>query len=154
MAYVRSSTHTVSVLSTQSRKVRHTPPCCFLALQRSQHHRFIPTTQVIDRLFIMVTHMTTDVLGSITYNGFATGFGPTPPYASPGTWVPPPSSYFSARGPLPFVPMGPPPPMTFAPMGLTPQMGSYTPTEARPSHVTTPGTSSTIGLSPSNIDSI
>src|SRR6266540_5523984 len=33
----------------------------------------------------------------------------------PGTWVHP-SSYFSARGPPPFVPMGPPPPMSFAPM--------------------------------------
>src|SRR5438105_4060251 len=125
MACVQSSTHTVGVLSTQSRKVRHTPPRHFLALQRSQHHRFIPATQVIDRLFIMVIHMTTDVLGSIMYNGFATGFGPTPSYAALGTWVPPPSSYFSARGPPPFVPMGPPPPMKFAPMGSAPQIGSY-----------------------------
>src|SRR5881394_4087439 len=151
MAYVLSSTRTVGVLSTQSRKVRHKPPRRFLALQRSQHHRFLPTTQVIDRLFIMVTHMITDVLGSITYNGFARGFGPTPPYAAPGTWVPPPSSYFSARGPPPFMPMGPPPPMTFAPMGPPPQMGSYTVTEAGPSHVATPGTSSVIALSRSNI---
>ena len=135
-------------------KVHHMPPRRFLALQWSQHHRFVPTTQVIDRLFIMVTHMTTDVLGSITYNGFATGFGPTPPYAAPGTWVPPPASYFSARGPPPFVPMGPPPPMTFAAMGPPPQMGSYTPAEAGPSHVATPGTSSAIALSRSNIDSI
>src|SRR5436190_15568369 len=133
MACVRSSTRTISVLSTQSRKVLHTPPRRFLALQRSQHHQFIPTTQVIDRLFIMVTHMTIDVLGSITYNGFATGFGPTPPYAAPGTWVLPSSSYFSARGPPPFMPMGPPPPMMFAPMGLAPQMGSYTAAEAGPS---------------------
>src|SRR5947207_11126241 len=99
MACVRSSTRTVVVLSTQSRKVRHTPPRRFLALQRSQHHRFIPTTQVIDRLFIMVTHMTTDVLGSITYNGFATGFGPTPPYAALGTWVPQRSSHASSSFP-------------------------------------------------------
>src|SRR6266540_6689664 len=67
MACVRSSTRTVGVLSTQSRKVRHTPPRHFLALQQSQYHRFLPTTQVIDRLFIMVIHMTTDVLESITY---------------------------------------------------------------------------------------
>src|SRR6266511_3389712 len=102
----------------------------------------------------MVTHMITDVRGSITYNGFATGFGPTPPYAAPGTWVPLPSSYFSARGPPPFVPMGPPAPMTFAPMGLAPQMGSYTAAEAGPSHVATPGTSFAIAMSPCNIDSI
>src|SRR5438876_3869993 len=142
MACIRSSTHTVVVLSTQSHKVRHTPPRRFLAIQRSQHHRFIPTTQVIDRLFIMVTHMITDVLGSITYNGFPTGFGPTPPYAAPGTWVPPPSSYFSTCGPPPFVAMGPPAPMMFPPMGPAPQMGSYTAAEAGPSHITTPGTSS------------
>jgi len=154
MACVRSSTRTVGVPSTQSRQVRHKPPRRFLALQRSQHHRFLPTTQVIARLFIMVTHMTTDVRGSITYNGFATGFGPTPPYAAPGTWVPPQSSYFSACGSPPFVPMGPPPPMTFAAMGPPPQMGSYTPAEAGPSHVATPGTSSAIALSRSNIDSI
>src|SRR6266542_201808 len=110
----------------QSRKVRHKPPRRFLALPLSDHHQFVHTPQVIDRLFIMVTHMTTDVLGSITYNGFARGFGPTPPYAAPGTWVPPPSSYFSARGPSLFVPMGPPPPITFAPMGPAPQIGSYT----------------------------
>src|SRR5947207_2503091 len=90
----------------------------------------------------------------ITYNGFATGFGPTPPYAAPGTWVPPPASYFSAHGPPPFVPMGPPPPMTFAAMGPPPQKGSYTPTEAGPSHVATPGTTSAIALTRSNIDSI
>src|SRR6266542_4053210 len=42
----------------------------------------------------------------------------------PGTWVHP-SSYFSAHGPPPFVPMGPPPPMSFAPMGPPPQMGSH-----------------------------
>src|SRR5881394_3397055 len=143
MACVRSSTRTVGVPSTQSRQVRHKPPRRFLALQRSQHHRFLPTTQVIARLFIMVTHMTTDVRGSITYNGFATGFGPTPPYAAPGTWVPPPASYFSARGPSTFAAMGPPP-----------QMGSYTPAEAGPSHVATPGMSSVIALSRSNIDSI
>ena len=154
MTRVRSCTPTVRVLSTQSHKVRHKPPRRFLALQRSQHHRFLPTTQVIARLFIMVTHMTTDVRGSITYNGFAKGFGPTPPYAAPGTWVPPPSSYFFARGPPPFVPMGPPPPMTFAPMGSPLQMGSYTAAEVGPSHVATPGTSSTIALSPCNIDSI
>src|SRR6266540_7353123 len=135
MACVRSSTRTVGVPSTQSRQVRHKPPRRFLALQRSQHHRFLPTTQVIARLFIMVTHMITDVRGSITYNGFATGFGPTPPYAAPGTWVPPPASYFSARGP-------------------PPQMGSYTLAEAGPSHIATPGTSSAIALSRSNIDSI
>src|SRR5438876_11024732 len=70
MACVRSSTRTVGVPSTQSRQVRHKPPRRFLALQRSQHLRFLPTTQVIARLFIMVTHMTTDVRGSITYNGF------------------------------------------------------------------------------------
>src|SRR5438132_162015 len=147
MAYVRSSTHTVGVLSTQSHKVHHQPPRRFLALPLSDHHRFVPTTQVIDRLFIMVTHMTTDVLGSITYNGFATGFGPTPPYHAPGTWVPPPSSYFSARAPPPFVPMAPPPPMAFASMGPLPQMGSYTAAEAGPSHIATPGTSSAIALS-------
>ena len=123
MGCVRSCTPTVGVLSTQSRKVHHKPPHGFLALQRSHHHRLVPTTQVIDRLFIMFTHMTTDVLGSITYNGFATGFGPTPPYAAPGTWVPPPS-YFSTCGPPPLVPTGPPPPMTFAPTGPPPQMGS------------------------------
>ena len=151
MACVRSSTRTVGVLSTQSRKFHHTPPCRFLALQRSKHHRFILTTQVIDRLFIMVTHMTTDVLGSITYNGFATDFGPTLPYATPGTWVPPPSSYFSARGPPPYVAMGPPAPMMFAPVGSAPQMGSYTAAEAGSSHVATPGTSYAIPLSPCNI---
>src|SRR5438105_8819840 len=140
MACVRSSTRTVGVLSTQSHKVHHTPPRRFLALQRSQHHRFIPTTQVIDRLFIMVTHMVTDVLGSITYNGFATGFGPTPPYAAPGTWVPPPLLYFSSRGPLPYVAMGPPAPMMFAPVGSAPQMRSYTSAEAEPFHVATPST--------------
>src|SRR5437667_6355600 len=134
MACVRSSTRTVGVPSTQSRQVRHKPPRRFLALQRSQHHRLLPTTQVIARLFIMVTHMTTDVRGSITYNGFATGFRPTPPYAAPGTWVPLPASYFSA-------------------CGSPPQMGSYTPAEAGPSHVATPGTSSAIALSRSNIDS-
>src|SRR6266542_4393878 len=102
----------------------------------------------------MVTHMTTDVLGSITYNGFATGFGPTPPCPAPGTWVPPPSSYFSARAPPPFVPMAPPPPMTFASMGPPPQMGSYTAAEVEPSHVATLDTSSAIALSSCNIDSI
>src|SRR6266542_2615766 len=107
MGCVRSCTPTVGVLSTHSRKVRHKPPHRYLALQRSHHHRLVPTTQVIDRLFIMFTHMTTDVLGSNTYNGFAIGFGPTPPYAAPGTWVLPPSSYFSARGPPPFVPVEP-----------------------------------------------
>ena len=150
MACVRSCTPAVGVLSTQSRKVRHKPPHRFLALAPRHHHRFVPTTQVIDRVFIMVRHIPTDVLGSITYNGFATGFRPI---AAVGTWVPPPS-YFSARGPPPFVPRGPPPPMMFAPMGPAPQMVSYTPAEAGPSHVATPGTSSAIGLSPSNIDSI
>src|SRR6266498_3030831 len=104
----------------------------------------------------MVKHMPTDILGSITYNGFATGFGPTTPFAVVGTWVQP-SSYFSARGPSPFVPMGPPPPMSFAPMGPPPQMGSNAAAEAGPSHSGRPfptGTSSTIALSPSNIDSI
>src|SRR5438132_9982756 len=93
----------------------------------------------------MVRHIPTDVLGSITYNGFATGFRPTTPFAVAGTWVPPPS-YFFARGTPPFVPMGPPP-----------QMGSHTAAEAGPSHVGTPfptGTSSAIALSPCNIDSI
>src|SRR6266540_3081840 len=116
MACVRSCTPTVDVLITQSRKVHHKPPRRSLATQPSHHHRFVPPTQVIDRVFIMVTHMTTDVLGSITYNGFPTGFRPTPPFAAAGTWVSP-SSYFSARGPPLLVPMGPPPPMSFAPMG-------------------------------------
>ena len=74
----------------------------------------------------------------------------------PGTWVHP-SSYFSAHGPPPFVPMGPPPPMTFAPMGPPPPMGSHAVAEPGPSHSATPftsGTSSTIALSPCNIDSI
>src|SRR5438128_1150400 len=71
---------TVGVLSTQSRKVRHKPPRCFLALPLSDHHRFLPTPQVIDRVFIMVKHMPTDILGSIMYNGFTTGFGPTTPF--------------------------------------------------------------------------
>jgi len=44
--------------------------------------------------------------------------------------------------------------MMFAAMGPPPQMGSYTPAEAGPSHVATPGTSSAIALSRSNIDSI
>src|SRR5438128_10960724 len=116
------------------------PPRRFLALQWSQHHRFVPTTQVIDRLFIMVTHMTTDVLVSTTYNGFATGFGPTPPYAALSTWVPLPPSYFAAGGPPPpFVPMGPPPPMTWLP-----PPPSYTAANAGPSHVATAGMSSAI----------
>src|SRR5207237_1755975 len=132
MGCVRSCTPMVGVLSTQSRKVRHKPPRRFLALQWSHHHRLVPTTHVIDRFFIMVTHMTTDILGSITYNGFATGFGPTPPYAAPGTWVPPPSSYFSTRGPPPFVPMGLPPLMRFAPMGPPPQQVYYTAEDAAP----------------------
>src|SRR6266540_1678332 len=97
----------VGVLSTQSHKVHHKPPCRFLALPPSHHHRFVPTTQVIDQVFIMVRHMPTDVLGSITYNGFATGFRPI---AAAGSWVQP-SSYFSARGPSP--PMGPPPSMSY-----------------------------------------
>src|SRR5207237_892311 len=151
MGCVRSCTPMVGVLSTQSRKVRHKPPRRFLALQWSHHHRLVPTTHVIDRFFIMFTHMTTDVLGSITYNGFATGFGPTPPYAAPGTWVPPLPSYFSARGPPPYVAMGPPAPMTFAPVGPASQMGSYTAAEAGPSHIATPGTSYAIPLSPCNI---
>ena len=66
----------------------------------------------------------------------------------------PTPSYFATRGPPPYVAMGPPAPMTFAPVGPAPQMGSYTAAEAGPSHVATPGTSSAIGLSPSNIDSI
>ena len=104
----------------------------------------------------MVKHMLTDILGSITYNGFATGFGPTTPFAVVGTWVQP-SSYFSAHGLPPFVPMGPPPPMSFTPMGSPPQMGSHAAAEAGPSHSGTAfptGTSSVIALSPCNIDSI
>src|SRR5438105_4005225 len=81
----------------------------------------------------MVKHIPTDILGSITYNGFATGFGPTTPFAAAGTWVQP-SSYFSACGLPPFVPMGPPPPMSFAPMGPPPQMASHAAAEAEPSH--------------------
>src|SRR5436190_12162577 len=106
MTRVRSCTPTVGVLSTQSRKVHHKPPHRFLALPLSDHHRFLPTTQIIDRVFIMVKHMPTDILGSITYNGFATCFGPTTPFAATGTWVQP-SSYFSTLGPPSFVPMGP-----------------------------------------------
>src|SRR6266540_4987463 len=79
MACVRSCTPAVGVLSTQSRKVHHKPPRRFLALAPSHHHQFVPTTQVIDQVFIMVRHMPTDVLGSIMYNGFATGFRPTSP---------------------------------------------------------------------------
>src|SRR5438128_12170163 len=98
MACVRSCMPTVDVLSTQSRKVRHKPPRHSLATQSSYHHRFIPPTHVIDQVFILVTHMTYDVLGSITYNGFAIGFRPTLAFAAAGTWVPL-SSYFSAHGP-------------------------------------------------------
>src|SRR6266508_4573770 len=87
-ACVRSCTSAVGVLSTQSCKVRHKPPRCFLALALSHHHRFIPTTQIVDRVFIMVRHIPTDVLGSITYNGFATGFRPI---AAADTWVQPSS---------------------------------------------------------------
>src|SRR5438128_9211038 len=112
---VRSCMPTIRVLSTQSRKVRHKPPRRFLALPLSDHHRFLSTTQVIDRVFIMVKHMPTDILGSITYNGFATGFRPTTPFAAASTWVQS-LSYFSAHGPPPFVPMGHPPPISFAPM--------------------------------------
>src|SRR5438105_420190 len=104
----------------------------------------------------MVKHMPTDILESITYNGFATGFGPTTPFATAGTWMQS-SSYFSARGPLPFVPMGPPTSMPFAPMGPPPQMGSHAAAEAGPSHLGThfpTGTSFAIALSPCNIDSI
>src|SRR5438132_12127910 len=89
---VRSCMPTVGVLSTQSRKVHHKPPLRFLALPLVDHHRFLPTPQVIDRVFIMVKHMPTDILGSITYNGFTTGFGPTTPFAAVGTWVQPSSN--------------------------------------------------------------
>src|SRR5438132_2522685 len=126
MMHVRSCTPTVGVFSTQSRKVHHKPPRRFLALPLSDHHRFLPTTQVIDRVFIMVKHMPTNILGSITYNGFATGFRPTTPFAAAGTWVQP-SSYFSACVPPPFVPIGPPP-----------QMGSHAAAEVTPSHGGTP----------------
>src|SRR5436190_16290031 len=64
------------------------------------------------------------------------------------------SSYFSARGPPPYVPMGPPAPMTFAPVGPAPQTGSYTAAEVGLSHVATPGMSYAIALSPCNIHSI
>src|SRR5438128_7095509 len=92
----------------------------------------------------MVKHMPTDILGSIMYNGFATGFGPTTPFAAAGTWVLP-SSYFSARGPSPFVPMGPPPPMSFAPIGSPPQTGSHAAAEAGPSHSRYPSPSAIPG---------
>src|SRR6266542_1580788 len=91
----------VCILSTQSRKVRHKHPRRFLALPLKAHHLFLPTTQIMDRVFTL-RHL------SITYKGLAPGFGPRPSFTAPVPWMQP-SPYFSSVDAVPYAPPMPPP---------------------------------------------
>src|SRR5438105_9247040 len=66
----------VCILSTQSRKVRHKHPRRFLTLPLRTHHLFLPTTQVMDRVFILLKQMITDSLHITLFIHHLQRFGP------------------------------------------------------------------------------
>src|SRR6266508_4199823 len=66
----------VCILSTQSRKVRHKHPRRFLALPLRAHHLFLPTTQVMDRVFILLKQIPTDSLHITSFIYHLQRFGP------------------------------------------------------------------------------
>src|SRR6266508_3246384 len=104
----------VCILSTQSRKVCHKHPRRFLALPLMAHHLFLPTTQVMDRVFILLKQMPTDSLHITLFIHHLQRFGPRPSFVAPVPWMQP-SPYFSPLGAAPYGPPMPPPgPPTYA----------------------------------------